>query len=209
MSSRWQSRCYGLSQLWEQVADPFPWSLSCLVLCVQPSWGEIVSVCSLLLRLVFPNISIPLFSSSQVMFQVGWQSTARSYRRSRKFVSSVQKHVLTVCATSGGIFTPKAILFCSHMTQYSWQILFAHPAKAKHILHKWNQKKRRSFVAIVSRILLREAIWRCQKTRLELSLVIQFKNKRLLYGSYKCATTDTLKIVLASMLHNGYYSITL
>lgn len=120
----------------------FPWSLSCLALCVQPRWGEIESVCSLLLQRVFPNISIPLLCCSQVVFQVGWQSAARSYRRSRKFVSSVQKHVLTVCATSGGIFTPKAILFCSHMTQYSWQVLFAHPAKAKHILHKWNQKKK-------------------------------------------------------------------
>lgn len=144
VSSRWQSRCYGLSQLWEQVADPFPWSLSCLALCVQPSWGEIESVCSLLLPHVFAvvYISIPLFSSSQVMFQVGWQSTARSYRRARKFVSSVQKHVLTVCATSGGKFTPRAILFCSHITQYSWQVLFAHPAKAKHILRKRNNNKK-------------------------------------------------------------------
>lgn len=139
--SHWQSRCYGLPQLWERAADPFPWSLSCLALCVQSSGGEIESVCSLLLWHVFPNISIPLFSSSQVMFQVGWQSAGRSYRQSRKFVFSVQKHVLIVCATSGGLFTPKAILFCSHMTQYSWQVLFAHSATAKHILHKWNKKK--------------------------------------------------------------------
>lgn len=159
----------------------------------------------------FLIISIPLHSSSQVMFQVGWQSTARSYRRSRKFVSSVQKHVLTVCATSGGIFTPKAILLCGHMTQYSWQVLFAHHAKAKHILHKRNQGggKKRSYEAIVSGMLSREAIWHCQTTGGELSLAIQFKNKRLLYGGYKCATTNTLKTVLASARHNSYYSITL
>lgn len=96
VSSHQQSRCYGLSQLWEQVADPLPWSLSCLVMCVQLS--EIDSVCSVLLRKnVFPNISLTLlFSFSQVMFQVGWQSKACSHRRSRKFVSRVQKHVLTV-----------------------------------------------------------------------------------------------------------------
>lgn len=150
----------------------------------------------------FP-FSLPVKSCSR------WGDRAQHacYRRSRKFVSSVQKHVLTVCATSGGIFTTKAILFCSHMTQYSWQVLFAHPAKAKHILNKWIEKKR-SCVAIVSRILLRGNL-ALPKTKVELSLVIQFKNKRLLYGSYKCATTDTLKIVLASALHNGYYSITL
>lgn len=137
-------------------SDPFPvWHCVC-----SPVEGEIVPVCSLLLYGVFfQNITIPFLSSSQVMFQVGWQSTVRSYRQSRKFVSSVQKHVLTVCATSGGIFTPEAILFCSHMTQYSWQVLFARPAKPKHILHKWNQKKKRSYVAIVSRILSREAVW--------------------------------------------------
>jgi len=135
------SRCYGLSQLWEQAADPFPRSLSCLVLCVQLSGGEIKPVCSSLLQHVFLNISIRSFSPSQAAFQVGWQNTAHSQRLSRKLVSSVQKHVLTVCDTSGGIFTPKAILFSSNMTQYSWQVLFAHPAEAKHILLKWKQKR--------------------------------------------------------------------
>lgn len=40
------------------------------------------------------------------------------------------------------IFTTEAILFCKSMTQYSWQVLFAHPAKAKHILLKWKHKKK-------------------------------------------------------------------
>lgn len=136
-----QSRCYGLSQLWEQVTDPFPWSLSCLEMCVEWSQSEIELVCSVLLYSVFFLTHIHarthahtqtiflsfFFSFSQVMFQVGWQSTVRSYKQSRKFVSCVQKHVLTVCATSGGIFTPEAILLCSRMTQLSWQVLFWHP----------------------------------------------------------------------------------
>lgn len=46
--------------------DPFP------VWCgLQPSGGEIESVCSLLLRHVFPNITIPSFSSSQVVVPGG------------------------------------------------------------------------------------------------------------------------------------------
>lgn len=117
--------------------DPFPvWRCVC-------SRGEVESVCPLLLQRVFPNFSLPLFSFSPVMFQVGWQSTACSYRQSRKFVSAVQKHVLTVCATSGGIFTPKAILFCSHMTQYSWQVLFWHPERAKHFHTNETEKKKK------------------------------------------------------------------
>lgn len=50
----------------------------------------------------------------------------------------VQKHVLTVCATSGGIFTPKAILLCTYIGT-----IFARPAKAKHILLKWKQNKKK------------------------------------------------------------------
>lgn len=54
---------YRLPRLWEQVADPFPWSLSCLALRVQPSGGEMESVCPQLAQHVFPNVSVPLFSS--------------------------------------------------------------------------------------------------------------------------------------------------
>lgn len=86
---------------------------------------------------------------------------------------------------------------------------YLHTLQKQNIFCTNETKNKRSYVAIVSRILLREAAWHCWKTRVELSLVIQFKNKRLLYGSYKCATTDTLKSVLATTLHNGYYGITL
>lgn len=202
---------YRLPRLWEQVADPFPWSLSCLALRVQPSGGEMESVCPQLAQHVFPNVSVPLFSSPvQSCSRWGDKHGAQpqAVQEIFQYFFQSKKHVLTACATSGGIFILQAILFCGHMTQYSWQVLFAHSAKAKHIFDKWNWKKKRSYLAIVSGILLREGIWHSQKSRLELSLVVQFKNKRL-YGHYKCATTDTLKTVLASTLRNGNYSFPL
>lgn len=139
--------------------DPFPvWR------CVQ-SRGEMESVCSMLLRRVFPNPPPPplpspprcfSFSLSQVMFQVGWQSTACSHRQSRKFVSSIQKHVLTVCTTSGGLFTQQ-----SHS---SWQ-LHDTICMTGSVLTPWNsktvvtnEKRGRSTKAIVCRRLLREVL---------------------------------------------------
>lgn len=124
------------------------------------------------------------------MVQVGWQSAVHSHRLSRKFVSSIQKHVLTVCATSGG-----DIYYWSHsfLQEHDTILLtgsICTPSKSKTYFAQMKAQKKRSYAPIVNKILLRVAHWHCQKTRLELSLVIQLKNKRLLYGSYKCATTD-------------------
>lgn len=80
---------------------------------------------------------------------------------------------------------------------------YLHTLQKQNIFCTNETKKKRSYVAIVSGILMREAIWHCQKTGVALSLVLQLKNKGLLYGSYKCTVTDTLKTVLASTLHNG------
>lgn len=120
--------------------DPFPvWSGT------QPSRGEIESICFLLLRHVF--LIAAFFSSSHDPGGVTGHST---HRRAVQEICVLdpKKHVLTICATSGGIFAPGPILFVSQ-PQYAWQLSFARPANAKHILHKWNQK--RSRVAIVSR----------------------------------------------------------
>lgn len=105
-----------------------------------------------------PSLAVSL-SLSQVMFQVGWQSTACRHRQSRKFVSSVQKHVLTVCATSGGLFTQQ-----SHSSQQPHDTI----CMTGSVLTPWNsktvvtnetrKKKRGSTMAIVWRRLLREVL---------------------------------------------------
>lgn len=119
--------------------------------------GELELFHSLLLQHVFLNISIPpFFSFSQAVFQVGWQSAVHSYRLSRKFVSSVQKHVLTVCATSGGVFTPKAILLLQHDTILLTGSICTTCTSITYFAIKAIEKKR-SFVLIVSKILLRAA----------------------------------------------------
>lgn len=144
---------------WPLPLSPFLFGVVCTA---EARWSQFVLCYYGVFSLTSPSPSAsPFFSLSQVMFQVGWQSTARSHRQSRKFVSSVQKHVLTVCATSGGLFTLKAILFCGHMTQCSWRALFWHPEIAKQfkqMKEKKREKKKRSTSAIVSRMLLREVL---------------------------------------------------
>lgn len=151
----WQSRCYGLSQLWERAADPFPWSLSCLVLCVQLRWGEIELVCSPPLRRVFLH-SLSLSFSPLVESCSRWGDTAQ--------------HAATggpgnLCPLSKNMFWPsvphlegylllKPFFLCSHMTQCHWQDIFAHSVKAKHIFFKWN-KIETSCVVVMCKILLR------------------------------------------------------
>ena len=74
----------------------------------------------------------------------------------------------------------------------SWQVVFAHAAEAKHILHKWNGKKR-SDPAVVNRKVSPESRRHCQKSRRDLSLALGYKNKRLYYCSFRCVSpTDTL-----------------
>lgn len=132
-----QSRCYGLSQLWEQVTDPFPWSFSCLATCVEWSRSEIGLVCSVLLHSMFflthTHTHLPPFLFLLLVKSCSrWGDRAQqAAKQSRKFAFCVQKHVLTVWATSAGIFTLEAILLCYHMTQSSWQVLFWHPEIAK------------------------------------------------------------------------------
>lgn len=125
--------------LWERAADRFPWSLSCLALSVQPNKGEIESVCSLLPWHVFPSVSNPLFSSSQVMFQVGWQSAATG---SPGNLSLLSKNMFwpsvphLECYLGLKPFFPAALI-----TQCSWQVLFSHPATAKTYFAQTNQIK--------------------------------------------------------------------
>lgn len=143
--------------------DPFPvWR------CVQ-SRSAMQPVCSILLRCVFPNTPPPPLPSltpslavslpfSQVMFQVGWQSTACSHGPSRKFVSSVQKHVLTVCATSGGLFTQQ-----SHSSRQPHDTIcmtgsVLTPWNSKTVVTNERRKKMGSTIAIVCRRLLRELL---------------------------------------------------
>lgn len=177
------STCYGLSQLWEQVADPFPWSLSCLALCAEPRWDGVslfyaTTVCfSQHPHHHTPSLAVFL-SLSQVMFQVGWQSTACSHRQSRKFVSSVQKHVLTVCATSGGLFTRQ-----SHSSRQPHDTI----CMTGSVLTPWNSKtvvtnetkKKRGQPRQLCAGGSWERCWHRRKSRAELSLVIQAKKQKV------------------------------
>lgn len=128
---------------WPFPLIPFLFGVVCTA---EVRWSQFVLCYYRMFFLTSPSPS-PFFSLSQVMFLVGWQSTARSHWQSRKFVSSVQKHVLTVCATSGGLFTTKAILFCGHMTQCSWRALFWHPEIAKQFkqMKEKREKKKVNF----------------------------------------------------------------
>lgn len=88
----------------------------------------------------FPLYLQSLFQSSCVPGG-GDRAQLAATRLSRKPVSCVQKkHVLTACATSGGIFTPGAIHFSSNMTQYAWQDLFTQSAKKRKKRKKWKAK---------------------------------------------------------------------
>ena len=179
-STLWQSRCCGSSQPWEQVADPFPSSLSCLAVRVQPSGGGArVGLFPATMACFSHNTSLPLFSSCQVMFQVGWQSAAHSQRQSRKCCVPVsKKHVLTVCATSGGIFTPQAILLCTLMHN-TLDSFYLHTLQMQNIFCSNENTRMGSYVSIGSRIRLRVTAGPAKKTRAGLSLVVPIQKQKV------------------------------
>lgn len=114
--------------------DPFPvWR------CVQ-SRGEMESVCSMLLRHVFPNTPTTTLPPSP-FFSPLVKSCSRWGDRAQRAATGSPGNL---CPLSKNMFWPsaphleayslgKAILLGSRMTQYAWRVLFWHPEIAKQL----------------------------------------------------------------------------
>lgn len=170
----------------------WPLSLIPFLFGVVCSWE---SVCSLLLQHVFPNSAIPPYSSSQVVVPGGVTEQSTQLQAVQEICVLRPKTCFDrLCHIWRDIYSESHSYLQAHDTILLTGSICTPCKRKTYFVHETKKKrKKRSYVAIVNRTLTRKPIWHCQKTRRELSLAIQLKNKRLLYGSYKCATTDTLK----------------
>lgn len=131
--------------------DPFPvWR------GVQLSGGEIESVCSLLLQHVFPNSAIPPFSCSQVLVPGGVTEHSTQLQAVQEICVLRPKTCFDrLCHIWRDIYSESHSFLQPHDTILLTGSICT-PCKSKTYFAHGTKKKKRSYVAIVNRILMRE-----------------------------------------------------